>query len=199
MRYALADRRKFFFGGLGARPQGGPARPGRAVYRGPRCRIGHGAGSGWRTPSRLQSKSDLPARSMPVRGTRKTGVRRGAFLGSRGLWPWGKRPSAHPWRRIRPLPDRRKAGGSRSIKNVPRRFRAAHGLVMLWGACPGASGGALTPRVESERSASPQEAASERVQRMRAERPSQGGGSRLCLDAPMQLKRSVQRSVRRSP
>lgn len=64
-------------------------------------------------------------------GWRKPG---GAFLGSRGLWPWGKRPSAAPWRCIRPLPDHRKAGGSRKrgaspdAQGRPRPGSAAGGL-----------------------------------------------------------------------
>lgn len=133
---AFSERRGW---GAGGHPQLGPVR-GRGldlswpqVQDRPRGRIGVAAPLPPTEQKRSSSPVDARARDA------QNGGPQGRILGEPRPMAVGERPSAHPWRRIRPLPDRRKAGGSRSIKNVPRRFRAAHGLVMLWGACPGAS------------------------------------------------------------
>ncbi len=116
----------------------------------------------------------------------------------------GRRPLQAAARRKRPSVSPVGMGGSRKRRTSPdgqgspRPDSAAGGL-------PRASrqnepaNVALTPRVESERPVSPTEAAWNTSHRWVENSPRKAGGQGVAADAPMQLKRSVQRSVRRSP
>ncbi len=87
-------------------------------------------------------------------------------------------------------------GGATNVKR-PQTFREPTTDSAV-GGLPRASSKALTPRVESERSANPTEAVWRTSPRWAENSPRKAGGQGVAADAPMQMKRSVQRSEMRS-
>jgi len=132
----------------------------------------------------------------------------GSGVGKEGRRPYAPAPEPHGgecgspegkalWARPQAAASSRKRRTSPDGQGSPRPDSAAGGL-------PRASrqnepaNVALTHRVESERPVSPTEAAWNTSHRWVENSPRKAVGQGVAADAPMQLKRSVQRSVRRS-
>lgn len=176
----------------------------------------------------MEYRSLVEARICRERGLMLTGATQppALVLGKKGAQrPYAPAPEPHGGECGSPegkaLWARPQAAASSRKAQTPQRFACRHGGSRKRRTSPdgqgsprpdSAAGGlprasrqnepanvALTPRVESERPVSPTEAAWNTSHGWVENSPRKAGGQGVAADAPMQLKRSVQRSVRRSP
>lgn len=168
--------------GAGGHPQRAPEGRGSHLAR-PRSMIGHGARPGLGHPPAYREKPIFQPAGCQCAGRAKRGSAGAHSWGAAAFGRGGSALARTPGGASGPCRIAARQGGAASVER-PQTLRAAHGPAVQRGACPGASGGALTPRVESERPASPTEAAWNTSHGWVENSPRKAGGQGFALTRP---------------